>query len=140
MSGPSVKDPAGDVFSQAGDTTWVENGVMSLTTSEWDEWATGLNHVPLDPLLIGGELVPRQEAAERTVALLMPLMGCGAHSLEARQLRQVLLDNPQINTVRQLQDYLGSPKRAPEHRSAEMDQVAQALAQWVPPRLFSGPQ
>lgn len=112
---------------------------MSLNTSDWSV-LVGSNQGPLDPLLIGGEGVSRGEAAERAVAILMQLMDCGAHSLEARQLRQVLLDNPQINTVSQLQDYLSSPQRAPEHRSAEMDRVAQALDRWAPPRLFGGQQ
>ena len=115
---------------------------MSLNTSDWST-LVGSNQGPLDPLLIGGELeqgVSREGAAERAVSILMPLMDCGAHSMEARQLRQVLLDKPQINTVRQLQDYLSSTQRAPEHRSAEMDRVAQALDRWAPPRPFGGQQ
>ncbi|SIC60042.1 Uncharacterised protein [Mycobacteroides abscessus subsp. abscessus] len=115
---------------------------MSLNTSDWST-LVGSNQGPLDPLLIGGDLeqgVSREEAAERAVAILMPLMDCGALSLEARQLRQVLLDNPQITTMTQLQNYLRSPERAPEHRSAEMDEVAQVLERWAPPRLFGGQQ
>lgn len=116
---------------------------MSLNTSEWADWAAGLNHVPavyplLDPEF--GRVVPRAETVERTVALLMPLMGCGLHSLEAGQLRQVLLDKPRITTMAQLQDYLRGAERGPEHHSAEMDEVAQVLEPWAPLRLFGGQQ
>jgi hypothetical protein len=94
--------------------------------------------VRLDPLL--GRVVPREETVERTVSLLMPLMNCGLHSSEAQQLRQVLLDNPRIETMRELQDYLCGVEQAAEHRNAEMDLLAQFIARWAPPRPFSGPQ
>lgn len=115
---------------------------MSLQTSDWADWAPGLNHVPAVYPLIDPELEwvprPREEIVERTVALLMPMMGCGLHSAEAGQLRQVLLNNPQITSMRQLQDYLSGAERAPEHRSAEMDEVAQVIDRWGPQRPMDG--
>lgn len=130
--------------SQAGDTTRVENGLMSLNTSEWAAHAATLSeqfpgvYPRIDPLL--DWVVPRDETVERVVASLMPMLNCGLHSSEAQQLRRVLLDNPRIETMRELQDYLCGAEQAAEHRSAEMDLLAQFIERWAPPRLFGGPQ
>jgi hypothetical protein len=45
---------------------------------------------------------PREESVDRAVNLLLPLLGLSEASPEAEQLRQLLIDQPEIDTVSQL--------------------------------------
>lgn len=66
-----------------------------------------------------------EEAVDRVLQILFPLLGIAEASNEAAYLRQLLLDHPEIDTVPKLQAYLADT--GPNHRPAEAGTVARAL-------------
>lgn len=70
---------------------------------------------------------PREESVDRAVTLLLPLLGLSAFSPAAEQLRRLLIDQPEVDTVSQLRTYLADPNRPSEPRTPEFETVSRRL-------------
>lgn len=66
---------------------------------------------------------------DRMVAGVRRQLNAGARSTEAQQLRQMLLDNPQLRTMTSVRDFLVTA-RPEKYRTAELDSVAQCVVGW----------
>lgn len=66
---------------------------------------------------------------DRMVANVRRQLNAGARSSEAQQLRQMLLDNPQLRTMSSVRDFLVIA-RPEKYRTAELDSVALCVARW----------
>ncbi|TXI65315.1 hypothetical protein [Mycolicibacterium mageritense] len=70
---------------------------------------------------------PREEIVDRVVDLLLPDLGLGEKSVEAEQLRQLLIDRPDINSVDQLRTYLADLTVPSKHQTPEIKDIARRL-------------
>lgn len=55
---------------------------------------------------------PREESVERVIALLVSVLGLDERASETKQLRELLFDEPGINSLPQLQDHLADLDRS----------------------------
>lgn len=58
---------------------------------------------------------------------LLPLLGLAETSAPATQLRQLLIDQPELLAPRKLRTYLLDPNRSDAHRTVELDDIARRL-------------
>jgi hypothetical protein len=70
---------------------------------------------------------PREESVDRVVGLLLPLLELSEASPEAEQLRQLLIDEPGIDTLTKLRSHLAVPGRPSKHRTPEIETVTRRL-------------
>lgn len=69
----------------------------------------------------------REEIVDRVVDWLLEGLGLGENSVEAEQLRQLLIDRPDINSVDQLRTYLADLTVPSKHHTPEIKDIARRL-------------
>jgi hypothetical protein len=64
---------------------------------------------------------------DQVLQLLLPLLGLAKDSAGATQLRQLLLDRPEIDSIKTLRAYLRDPNRPTRHQTEAMNDVRRRL-------------